>query len=205
MRRALPNPHSVRRSPVARADLAAPRADADPAREIGLATADPSDVERSGQLRSVYTPLIGKNCSMTKEDTRNRQLRQGLSGRRRVSARDRVRWRTHVCNCRHPGRTRCIHSSIAEVIAPGASSLGTKAEWRFISQDGKVTPVALIVRVYTQDTDSRSPRRTSYLAVAKLTPTEICVTDRIPAAATANEEARRASVVSATRACLKPA
>jgi hypothetical protein len=92
----------------------------------------------------------------------------------------------------------------AEVIAPGASRLGTLAEWRIIDRDGKETPVALIVRVYTKDNDSRSRKRTSYLAVAKLTSTEICVTDRIPAAASANEQARRASVVSATRACLKP-
>ena len=45
----------------------------------------------------------------------------------------------------------------AEVIAPGASRLGTLAEWRIIDRDGKETPVALIVRVYTKDDDSRSP------------------------------------------------
>jgi hypothetical protein len=201
--RAARYPEPAFRAPVAilRADPVAPRADADPAREIALAT---SDVERSRQFRSMYTPLIGKDCSITQEDTRTGSFVKvcpGVAGFRLVIASDPERISVTVVT-----RDERAHPLVsAQGIPPGASSLGTKAEWRFIYQDGKVTPVALIVRVYKQDTDSRFPRRTSYLAVAKLTPTEICVTDRIPAAASANEEARRASVVSATRACLKPA
>ena len=91
-----------------------------------------------------------------------------------------------------------------DVITPGFSSLGMLAEWRIVHRDGKVTPLALIVRVYAEDNNSRPPKKTSYLAVSKLTSREICVTDRIRAGSSANEQARRAAIASAARACLKP-
>ena len=199
------SPVTASRSPaaVARADLSGPRADADTAYEIGPTTADPADVDRNGPARSVYTPLIGRNCTMTKEDKNTGSFVKvcpGVAGSRLLIASDDDRMSVTVVTedeREHP-------LDYPEVIAPGVSRLGTQAEWRIIYRDGKVTPIALIVRVYAEDNDSRSPKRTSYLAVAKLTSTEICVTDRIPAAARANEQARRASVASATRACLKP-
>ena len=43
----------------------------------------------------------------------------------------------------------------------------------------------------------------SYLAVTKITPTEICVTDKILSGANANEDARRAADTAATKPCLK--
>jgi hypothetical protein len=89
-----------------------------------------------------------------------------------------------------------------DVITGDLSRLGMLAEWRVIYRDGKVTPLALIVRVYAEDTDFRRAKKTSYLTVSKLTATEICVTDRIPTGTSANEQARRAAIASAGRACL---
>jgi hypothetical protein len=90
-----------------------------------------------------------------------------------------------------------------DVISGGFSSVGPKAEWRMAKQNGKLAPVALIIR-YNSNDDPESPnKQSSYLAVTKITPSEICVTDRIMPGANANEEARRAADTAATKSCLK--
>jgi hypothetical protein len=88
------------------------------------------------------------------------------------------------------------------LITPHFSRLGEKAEWRVIKQGGKTIPVALIVRVDAFE-PSDSGRVISYLAVAKITKDEICVTDKILSSPTANVEARYAADLSAGRPCLK--
>ncbi len=85
------------------------------------------------------------------------------------------------------------------VVTSAFSSLGDKAEWRIARTDGKPVPVALIVRVNTVEPDTEKPR--SLLAVAKITPGAICVTDVIPPGAGANEEARRAADGAAGKPC----
>lgn len=89
------------------------------------------------------------------------------------------------------------------VITPHFSSLGSKAEWRVTKKGPRLEPVALIARVNANE-DPDSGKVTSYLAVAKITPGEICVVDRIKPGPNANAEARRAADSSAERACLKP-
>jgi hypothetical protein len=87
------------------------------------------------------------------------------------------------------------------VISGGFSSVGPKAEWRISKQQ----PAALIIR-YNASEDPEQPNNlTSYLAVTKITATEICVTDKIPPGARANEDARRAAATAATKPCLKKA
>ena len=89
------------------------------------------------------------------------------------------------------------------VVSSGFSSVGPKAEWRIATQNKKSVPVALILR-YSASEDATQPNKLlSYLVVTKLTPTEICVTDKIPPGATANEDARRAADASSTKSCLK--
>lgn len=85
------------------------------------------------------------------------------------------------------------------VITSAFSSLGPRAEWRM--RDGK--PVALIVRVNAFENPETPDRATSYLAVARITAREVCVTDRIPPAANANEAARQAADQSASRPCMR--
>jgi hypothetical protein len=84
------------------------------------------------------------------------------------------------------------------VITHGFSSLGPRAEWRM--RGGR--PIALIVRVNASENPEDSSQLTSYLAVAKITPQEICVTDRISPAPNANEVARAAADRSAGRGCV---
>src|SRR5215210_921862 len=56
-----------------------------------------------------------------------------------------------------------------QVISGGFSSVGQKAEWRVTSKNGKVVPVALIVRFNASENPEDSTKVTSYLAVAKIT------------------------------------
>lgn len=90
-----------------------------------------------------------------------------------------------------------------DVVSGGFSTVGPRAEWRMANQKGKLSPVALIVR-YSASEDPEHPNKVnSYLAVSKITPTEICITDKISPGPKANEEARRAADSAATKPCLK--
>lgn len=90
-----------------------------------------------------------------------------------------------------------------DVISGGFSSVGPKAEWRMSTQNGKQTPVALIVRYNASENPDQPDKLTSYLAVSKITATEICVTDKILPGPNANEDARRAADTATTKPCLK--
>jgi hypothetical protein len=90
-----------------------------------------------------------------------------------------------------------------EVLSSGFSSVGQKAEWRVAGKNGKPVPIALIVRFNASENPEDSTKVTSYLAVAKITPQEICVTDKIAPGPRANEEARRAADASADKPCLE--
>ena len=81
------------------------------------------------------------------------------------------------------------------------ADLRAKAEWRVKREHGTVIPVALIVRVDPMNDVSTKDR--PFLAVAKITNQEICMTDRITPGANENAEARHAADIAATRPCLK--
>jgi hypothetical protein len=90
-----------------------------------------------------------------------------------------------------------------DVISGGFSHVGSKAEWRMATQNGKPSPVALIIRYNASEDPEHPNKQSSYLAVSKITPTEICVTDKILPGPNANEDARRAADTAATKPCLK--
>ena len=90
-----------------------------------------------------------------------------------------------------------------EVVSGGFSSVGPKAEWRVASQNGKLTPVALIIRYNASENPDEPDKLSSYLAVTKITSAEICVTDKISPGPKANEEARRAADTASTKPCLE--
>ena len=70
------------------------------------------------------------------------------------------------------------------------------------AEGGQARPVALIVRVYASENPDAPDEKTSYLAVAKITAREVCVTEKVKGGAAANEEARRAADASARKPCL---
>lgn len=65
-----------------------------------------------------------------------------------------------------------------QVITPYLSSLGPQAEWRVLESDAGGPSVALTVKVNASE-DPESEAVTVYWAVARISPSAVCVTDRI--------------------------
>jgi hypothetical protein len=152
---------------------------------------------------SVYTPLDPKQCRTLQADSSEGGSYlgrcPGTSGYTLLVAEGDLRQNITVVTPR--GKKHSLE--LWQVVSGGFSSLGPKAEWRIRLQKGKSVPVALIVRYNASENPEDSTKTTSYLAVAKITPEEICVTDKISPGTSANEDARRAADVATTRACLK--
>lgn len=150
----------------------------------------------TGAISSVYTSLAAADCRVTATDEESESSSSRCPGTA-----------GYVLNV-HEGDLRMSIDVITpdgqehplnywSVITSGFSSLGPRAEWRM--RGGR--PIALIVRVNASEDPEDSSRITSWLAVAKITPSAICVTDRIPPSADANEAARHAADQSAARPC----
>jgi hypothetical protein len=153
---------------------------------------------------SVYTDITGSRCrtiSVDRESGASVQSCPGVAGYKLEVEDDDARMSISVVA---PGGKKS-ELSYWQVITHNFSSLGNKAEWRVTNNKGKTTPVALIVRVNANEDPSNPQKTTSYLAVAKITATKTCVTDKIGPSATANEKARRAADAAATRPCLEDA
>jgi hypothetical protein len=161
-----------------------------------------SESQSLAQNRSVYTSLGAKQCrTITTETTGEGDYEgrcPGVAGYSLTLLEGDLRQNILVVD---PKGTK--HSlELWDVFSGGFSSVGQKAEWRMASKNGRLSPVALIIRYNISQEDPAI--KISYLAVAKITPTEICVTDKISPGANANDEARRAADSSATKPCLSP-
>ena len=153
--------------------------------------------------KSVYTPLAEKQCRKLKSAEAGDE---GYEGRCRgvggyVLLLSEGDLRQNITVITPKGAKHSLE--LWDVISGGFSSVGPKAEWRMSTRNGKQTPVALIVRYNASENPDQPDRLTSYLAVSKITATEICVTDKILPGPTANEDARRAADTANTKPCLK--
>ncbi len=149
-------------------------------------------------IGSVYTSLAEADCRLVKKDEETGATSSrcpGAAGHALLVHDYDARMTVDVVT--PDGRTHRLRYS--GVITSAFSSLGPRAEWRM--RDGK--PIALIVRVNAFENPDTPDRATSYLTVARLTAREICVTDRIPPAANANEAAQRAADQSTSRPCMR--
>jgi hypothetical protein len=94
--------------------------------------------------------------------------------------------------------------NLGQIGGGGFSNLGDKVEWRGKRQNGRLVPIALIVR-FSVVTDPSTPEKaTSYLTVSKITPKQVCRVGEIDPGPNANEEARRMADSSAGMPCVKP-
>ena len=147
---------------------------------------------------SVYTDIAPARCKTVEvheETAGSVQKCAGVAGYGLLVEDDDARQSVTVVS--PDGKKHPLH--YWQVITPAFSSLGDKAEWRVEKKGGKVRPFALIVRVYASENPENPDQKTSYLAVAKLTDAEVCVTDKVKT----NEEARQAADASAGKPCLK--
>lgn len=158
--------------------------------------------QAQAKLESVYSDLSESKCKtleVDKETGSSTQRCLGIAGYKLLVLDDDARQSITVVT--PDGKNHPL--DFWQVITGAFSSVGNKAEWRVTRSRGKVSPVALIVRVNASEDVEHPNRLTSYLAVVKVTPEEICVTHKIPPGAKANETARRAADSSGTAACLK--
>lgn len=152
---------------------------------------------------SVYTDLDAKKCRTLKlssaEGGEYQGRCKGIAGYTLLVTEGDLRQNIEVVT---PSGAK--HSlDLWSVVSSAFSSLGPKAEWRVAKVKGKLSPVALIVRYNASENPEDSTKITSYLAVAKITSSSICVTDKISPGPNANAEARTAADVSASKPCLK--
>jgi hypothetical protein len=158
-------------------------------------------VAQAQTVTSVYTTLAAKKCKtiqVDKESGSSTQRCVGVAGYHLlVEDSDN---RISITVVAPGGKKHALN--YWDVITHAFSNIGDKAEWRMKTVGRKRRPIALIVRVNANE-DSDTNKRTSYLAVAKITPQSICVTDKIQPGAKANEEARAAADAAAGKACLK--
>lgn len=153
-------------------------------------------------FESVYTDLTAARCKTVKVDRETASSVQecaGVAGYRLMVEDDDARQSVTVVT--PGGKRHQLH--YWRVVTNAFSTVGEKAEWRVERKAGRVRPVALIVRVYANENPEAPDERTSYLAVAKITPAAICVTAKVKGGAAANVEARRAADASANKPCLE--
>jgi len=153
--------------------------------------------------RSVYTSLGEKQCRTLKSaeagDDGFEARCPGTGGYKLILSEGDLRQNITVITPKGAEHSLELWS----VVSSGFSSVGPKVEWRLATQNGKAVPVALIMR-YNANEDPEVPNKLmSYLAVAKITATEICVTEKISPGPKANEDARRAADAATSKPCLK--
>jgi hypothetical protein len=153
--------------------------------------------------RSVYTSLGTKQCRVIKtvkaENDDFSARCPGLAGYKLILSEGDLRQNISVVTPK--GAEHSLE--LWTIVSSGFSTVGPRVEWRVASQKGKSIPVALIIRFNaSEDPESRN-KLTSYLAVAKITSTEICVTHKILPGTKANQDARLAADSATTKPCLK--
>ena len=154
-------------------------------------------------LESVYSDLDLKKCKILQEDKEtgsSESLCPGIADYKLIVTDDDLRQSVTVVDPKGKQHSLNFYSTISS----GFSLLGPKAEWRVEKQGAKVFPKALIVRLNASENPDDPNKKTSYLAVAKITPESICVTQKIPPGPAMNEAARQAADDSAAKPCLKP-
>lgn len=158
---------------------------------------------KTAGIQSIYTDLAGQSCKKVpdKSDPNNTPylvcpgfagytliVRQVDSGRESIDVVD--------------AEQRTFSLDYQEIVTRHMFTLGDKAEWRVAPKDGRQVPIALLVRVRAQEDDKNPEKVTrSYVAVAKITPTQACVTDSIPEETKSDADVRRVADAAQQKKC----
>lgn len=153
------------------------------------------------QVESAFTDLDPRRCRLISQDRSSgdwvRRCR-GAGGYALLVEDSDLRVSVTVVA---PSRRR-FPLNYRQVVTSALSTLGERAEWRIERHGRRRTPVAVIVPVHAYEEADFPHRIRPYLAVAKLGPDTVCVTQRIAPGPTALEEARRAADQAPSSACL---
>jgi hypothetical protein len=98
---------------------------------------------------------------------------------------------------------RVFPLNLHETVTPHLFSVGDQVEWRVLHAQGKQTPGALIVRVAAHE-EAADPGRVThtYVAVAKISPSAVCVTDVLSEGSQPEAEIRLLADSALSKSCV---
>ncbi|MDX6695594.1 MAG: hypothetical protein QOF02_3197 [Blastocatellia bacterium] len=166
---------------------------------VVLAFAVPASAQA---VQSVYTDFSGKSCKTIEKDEAAAgyllEECRGIAGYKlQVASQD---LRQGITVIKPDGSKHDLDMGL--IGGGGFSGLGPRVEWRVKRQQGKLVPIAIIVRFNVNV--GGAEKDTSYLTVTKLTPQKICLIDTIAPGPNANEKARQLADNSANKPCYNP-
>jgi len=159
----------------------------------------PNPPDTTPQIETVYVDLTGSKCKTTdknEDEGWSVQRCEGVGGYKLEVTDGDDRQTVSVIA---PGG-KISDLNFQANVSVGFSSIGEKAEWRVKKNDGKITPIAMIIRLNATKGDGA--KTDSYLVVSKITADESCITDIVKPIANANEEARKLADTSAKKPCI---
>ena len=160
------------------------------------------DKSKTDMIESIYTDLAADKCKtveLNEDEAWSVQLCKGVAGYKLEVAEGDIR---QTINVIYPNGKK-HELKLWNVVSPAFSSVGKKAEWRVKKKNGKIMPIALIVRYNASENAKNPEETTSYLTVTKITKDKACVTDVVNPIKNANVKARKLADVSADKPCKK--
>lgn len=153
------------------------------------------------KITSVYTTLADKQCKTlelnVEESGYYRGRCPGTGGYKLELIEGDLR---QTINVIAPNRKK-YELSLWTNVSSAFSAVGDKAEWRVMTEKGKITPVALIVRFNASENPDNPNQMTSYLVVSKITANDICITDVVKPGSDANAKAQELADDAAKKSC----
>jgi hypothetical protein len=152
---------------------------------------------------SLYTDLYGKSCKTIEYDAVNGgSTRQcaGVGGFSLLVHEARAQASIDIVT----PRGAVYPLEYWEVVTPGLSRVGRKAEWRVEERHGKVVPTALLVRLDTGNTILEGPREAagSILTATRIADDGACVVYQGDGALKTADSTARNAVLESGRKCL---
>lgn len=158
----------------------------------------------AAKLTTAYFPAEGKTCKTTshnKETGDTEKRCPGPAGYSLVVIESDDRASISLVTAKE----KTLPLNFWDIVTPTFSTLGPKVEWRLMSNNGAVTPVAIIARVNTVDqADVAAPKPRSFLVVARIHNETACVTAKVSASERNANELARSIADTPDRACLPP-
>lgn len=158
-------------------------------------------VAQKQKITSVYTTLEDKKCktleSSVEESGSYRGLCPGTAGYQLELMEGDLRQSINVVA---PNKKK-FELNLWTNVSSAFSYVGDKVEWRVTAKNGKLTPVAVIIRFNASENPDNPSQVISYLVVSKITAKEVCITHIIKPKLNANAEAQALADDSAKKPC----
>lgn len=152
---------------------------------------------------SLYTDLYGKSCRVVERDKASGAYTRRCAGVAGFSLLvHEARSQTSVDIVTPRGKVYPLE--YWEVVTPGLSRVGRKAEWRVEQRAGRVVPTALLVRLDTANPRTEGPRVAAgaIITAARIARDGACVVYQGNGSARSADALARSAAADARRKCL---